>query len=78
MTHYVLRGKRVVLEPNYLRWSMWFDQTDRVVAQTPIEGGEVGTVFIGLVADRPREGPPLVFETIVRQGEKTTLTNWYW
>jgi hypothetical protein len=77
MPFYILRGKRVVIEPSYLAWAIWFHHTDRSVAKTPIgKHAEVSTVFMGeglIRSTQPTEGPPMVFETLVRGGKHDGL-----
>jgi hypothetical protein len=61
---YILDGKTPIPEPDLLRWALWFEKADRVVAQTRTGSGIlISTVFIG-INHRFGPGPPLLFETM--------------
>ena len=66
--HYVLEGKEIK-EVDLMEWAMQFDTSDRHVTQDEIaDGVKVSTVFLGL-DHRYGDGPPLLFETLVFNGE---------
>lgn len=74
---YILDGHEPVAEPDLRRWGKWMQAADRVVSET-IVGRVVGTTIVGgvLVSTvflgidyRFDDGPPLLFETIVFDGE---------
>ncbi len=49
---------------NLHEWGVWFEDADRVVRKTDIDGMRVSTVFLGLDHSFS-EGDPLLFETMV-------------
>lgn len=53
-----------------LEWGEWFESSgdQRIVARTEIGGVRVSTVFLGLDHNFRREGPPILFETLVFGG----------
>lgn len=65
---YVLDGKDVKECPSLLEWAEWFENADRRVAKDTIDDCDVSTVFLGL-DHRFRDGPPLLFETMVFGGD---------
>ena len=72
---YILIHKKVVPEPNMTKWGEWMQHSlneEKRVGRTTIKNqpGEilVSTVFLGLDHSF-REGPPLLFETLVFGGE---------
>jgi hypothetical protein len=48
-----------------LIWSRWYHTANRLVAQTPVSGGMVSTVFLGLDHNFVMDHPPLLWETMV-------------
>lgn len=61
----ILVDKKVVIEPDLLKWAAWFETSDRRVAYTILnrrKGIYVSTVFLGL--DHGFQGP-LWFETMI-------------
>lgn len=71
--HYVLAGKEPVVEPDFLKWAVWFEEAERHVDKTDlvVDGEEitVSTVFLGLDHNFGREGDPLLFETMIFGGK---------
>ncbi len=69
---YVLKGKKAVPCDDMDEWANMLKGSDRTVAKTIIEGGKkdirVSTVFLGLDSSF-EQGPPLIFETMVFDGE---------
>ncbi len=69
---YILKNKKAVLCDDTFEWGKMFEGQDRVVGKTIIEGWErdirVSTVFLGLDHSYG-SGPPLLFETMVFDGE---------
>lgn len=63
--YYILNGKQIVPEPDLLSWGKWFQTADRHIAQTVVGNYEVSTVFLGLDHGWGRNGPPVLFETMV-------------
>jgi hypothetical protein len=69
--YYILRGSEVVEEPDYAKWSEWYQQSYeqvRCVASTKAIYGTVSTVFLGLNMTLAKDDPPLLFETQVGGG----------
>lgn len=66
---YILDGHTPVPAPSLLAWGRWFETAmeDRIVAKTDIGGTRVSTVFLGLDHNW-RDGPPILFETLVFEG----------
>lgn len=63
---YILVGKTPVPEPDIVAWGKWMQTEARVVSQTDVRPGvQVSTVFLGLDHSFGREGPPVLFETMV-------------
>ena len=72
--YFRLEGTRPVPECDSLVWDQWFKTADRTVARTPVAPDiDVSTVFLGL-NHQWGAGPPLLFETMVFQGD----TSWDW
>lgn len=66
---YILIGQTPVPEPDTLKWARWFETADRVVAQTEIESAVVSTVFLAIDHRFLANGPPLLFETMIFDGD---------
>lgn len=62
---YILIGQSPVPEPDLMTWARWFETADRIVVQTPIPGGRVSTVFLGLDHSFGMGGQPVLFETMI-------------
>lgn len=58
-----------VHEPDFLRWSFWFQQAQLLmahsVADEVVDGLRVSTVFLGLDRNFEGKGPPILWETMV-------------
>ena len=67
--YYILAGHTVVPCPWLLRWAQWFETADRQVRETIQGDVRISTVFLGLDHSFDGKGPPIVFETMVFQGE---------
>lgn len=48
-------------------WSRWYETADRRVAGTDVGGFFVSTVFLGLDHRFAGQGPPVLWETMVRR-----------
>lgn len=58
-----------VEESDLMKWAKWLDTADRKVAKTKLKNDvRVSTVFLGLDHSY-KEGPPLLFETMVFGGK---------
>ena len=55
-------------EPDIMVWAKWFETADRTVMKTKTRNGEVSTVFLGLDHNFHKDGPPLIYETMVFGG----------
>lgn len=67
LTHYILKNKTPVPEPNLAAWAHWFGTHDRCVKHTKIAETDISTVFLGL-DHQFFDGPPLLFETMIFGG----------
>ena len=65
---YLLEGKKVIREPDLIKWANWFETANRHVAKDEIDGVSISTVFLGLDHGFG-DGPPILFETMVFGGE---------
>jgi hypothetical protein len=71
---YTLDGHTPVPAEEVKTWSKWFDEADRRVAKTILEGGVfVSTVFLGVDHSWGGFGPPILFETMVFDPGKPEL-----
>jgi hypothetical protein len=69
LTNYVLIGQTPVPEPDLLTWAESFEHCDRHVAKTRVlDLCEVSTIFLGIDHNWSREGPPVLFETMIFWG----------
>jgi hypothetical protein len=67
--YYILDGKEPVPVASMIEWVKWFEKADRRVALTELDSGEeVSTVFLSLDHRFIGDGPPVLFETLVRGG----------
>lgn len=66
---YILVGHDVVEEPDLIVWAKWLEKTDRTVRQTRVGEQRVSTVFLGLDHSFVDGTKPLVFETMVFEGD---------
>jgi len=76
---YILQDKIPVLETDLKKWSDWFENTDRMVAEDVIREFGIGTYFLGL--DRGWHGAIELFETVVLDENnevlyQRTYSNW--
>lgn len=73
---YVLDGTTPVPEPDWEKWGDWFELASRVVRQDMVGNVFVSTVFLGLDHGW-REGPPVLFETMIFGGPRAQETHRY-
>ena len=67
--HYILKDKIPVVCPDVFAWSKQFEDVElRRVAMTEICGHTVFTSFLGIDHRFGDDGPPLLFETMIRKG----------
>src|SRR5215472_16276275 len=62
---YILIGQTPVAEPDATAWARWMEESDRVVFRDEAGASVVSTVFLGVDHAFLRQGPPLLFETMV-------------
>lgn len=55
-------------ESDLLRWGKWMQRGNRVVKKETIGDVEVSTVFLGMNHNYNKEGPPIIWETMVFGG----------
>lgn len=67
LDNYILDGHIPVIEPDLLKWAMWYETAERHVGHDDIGEFTVSTVFLGL-DHQHWEGPPILFETMIFQG----------
>ena len=65
MENYILVDGKAVLEPDMLKWGIWFETANRIVAQTKIGQVKVSTVFLGMDHNFCGNGLPILFETMI-------------
>jgi hypothetical protein len=72
---YILDGRKPVPEPDLFKWAKWFESSDRIVAKNRNLPGDatVSTVFLGLDHRFVKDGPPLLFETMIFGGRHDGL-----
>ncbi len=77
---YILVGHDVVEEPDVIAWATRFESADPIVKTSNLDGILVRSVFLGFDRSFGREGPPLVFETMVfggvRDGWRKRYSTW--
>lgn len=77
---YILRGHTPVPCEDLLQWANWFENAERHVAEDRVGEARVSTVFLGLDHNFGREGPPILFETMVFggpcDGEQNRYATW--
>ena len=66
---YILQDRIPISCPDTLAWARWYKSADRIVAQHTIGRVLISTVFLGLDHNWSEKGPPLLFETAMREGD---------
>lgn len=77
--HYILDDERHPVECGLMQWAMWMEREQRpkgIVGSTETELYRVSTVFLGLDHSFDRDGPPILFETMVFQRERS-IVKWF-
>lgn len=71
-TYYMLDEEHhVVPTSSVLAWGEWFETTNlRQVGLTKVGDRVISTVFLGIDYRHFGDGPPLLFETMVKSGEE--------
>lgn len=60
----------VIATKDLFQWADWFETADRRVKETTVGEFWVSTVFLGLDYAFCTDGPPRVFETMIRHKEE--------
>ncbi len=66
---YILVGKKIVPEKDFLKWAKWFESANRVIERNHIGRYLVSTVFLGIDHNFWGKGKPVLFETMVFGGK---------
>lgn len=66
---YILRGKEVIPVDDLMEWAENFEKSDRKIARDEIGDVVVSTVFLGLDYEMFGSSLPIVFETMIFEGE---------
>jgi hypothetical protein len=67
---YILKGKKVIPEPNLLKWATFFHFEDRHIGRDIVGHVLISTVFLGLDHRfNVESGKPIVFETMIFGGK---------
>lgn len=67
--YYILDGKTPRPIQSVTRWAKWFESADRIVERTTVGNTEVLTLFLGLDYQFDKDGPLLLFETLITNGK---------
>lgn len=70
--NWVLNDRGIAVpEPDLIKWAKWISVFEnKSIASTEIHHCTVSTIFLGVDYNFSGEGDPLLFETMVFQGEK--------
>ena len=79
MLQYVLDdGGNPIPEPDLRKWGTWMQTADRRIALTKLNDNiKVSTVFLGLDHNFDDEGPPILYETMIFDGNRDQYTKRY-
>jgi len=67
---YILDDDHNLIPADVMTWGRWFENADnRIVAKTKIGGIVVSTVCLGIDHNFMGSGPPLLFETMIFDGD---------
>lgn len=66
--YYILKGREAVPVKDVLTWAKYFETADRHVDKTYVGEVYISTAFLGM-DHQWGEGPPLIFETMIFNGE---------
>jgi len=69
--YYILRDGEVIEEPDFQKWSAWFESAFievELIAESRLGGSTVATKFLGLSMTLSQASQPMVFETRVKGG----------
>ena len=80
MRTYILDDARQAVRADERKWKEWRAEADRRVAFTTVGEASVSTVFLGQDHSFEKNGPPLLFETMVfggpQDGEMERCSTW--
>lgn len=73
--HFILDEDQRAVPVGMGTWAVWMqaNRSRKIVRQETVRGYWISTVFLGMNHNFHGEGPPLIFETMVFQGEKSDL-----
>ena len=63
--YYILKGDRVIPEPDVITWGKWFETANRQIELTETKSLRISTVFLGLDHSFGDGDTPILFETMV-------------
>lgn len=77
--NYILdENSQPVEEPSIIKWSQWFEDFEkRQTAETIIGSIRISTVFLGIDRNFSRNGPPVLWETMIFGGPNNGYQNRY-
>ena len=65
--------KKIIQCESVFEWAEWYETADGIVKQEHVGDKWVSTVFLGLDHRFYGEGPPILFETMVRDSDGSWL-----
>jgi len=69
-------GRTPVLEPDTLKWAIWFESSDRTVRQDQVGNYSISTIFLSVDHNWHDEGDPILWETMTFfGGSRITLAS---
>ena len=77
--HYILDAENHTVEVDLHTWAVWFQEaSNRVVGWIQVTSAiTVSTIFLGIDHRHDRNGPPILFETMVMGGPLDGVQNRY-
>ena len=74
---YILDGKVAVPCPELFAWGAWMQEADRRVGFDIVGPMHISTVFLGLDHNFTDRGPPILFETMIFDGNEDSFQRRY-
>ncbi len=69
--NYILDGSgNIVPCDDVMKWSYWYEKSDRKIDSSVVEDCSISTVFLGLDHNYSGNGDPVLFETMVFVNDK--------
>lgn len=62
---YILVNKKIVEEPDLIKWAKWFEGKDNIVKQEKVKGKTISTIFLGVDYNFYGKNKPILFETMI-------------